>query len=163
MRSTFEPGPLGLVEVAADGVANLRVQPREIIGFPQDPTSSGLTHSVQATLNVGPPILLNGFFETGNLAGWSTGNDGGSEVLVQDNGNHIAWVGSVYGDSLLYQTFAVPVTGSTRVEATVYPICGDPVNDLQSVVVFDDNANILESLLFGWSDARTWTKLGADL
>jgi len=125
-------------------------------------TSAGLTQSAQATLRLEQPIVVNGTFETGNLAGWATGG-GGSEVLVQDNGNHIAWVGSLYGDSLLYQSFDVPDSGSSRIEATVYQICGDPANDFQSVVVFDENLNLLETLFLGCSDEAVWTRVGADV
>jgi hypothetical protein len=109
------------------------------------------------------PLVVNGGFDAGNFSGWSTDKNGGAKIVRQDDGNSIAWVGAVYGDSALAQDITVPETGTTTLQSIVFLACADPTADRQGIFLFDANSNIIATLFSGCSDARAWTKVDADL
>ena len=129
-------------------------------------------------------LLTNGSFETGNFNGWVT-TVGGSETLavvttvtdtyptvhtvVPQNGQYQAQFGHTNyptagnGTSSIYQSVAIPASGSTTLTFYGYFVTADNISFDQQTALVQDNVGATLITIFNQAITQPWTKYITDL
>jgi hypothetical protein len=134
-------------------------------GSVSDPTYY-LLDDVSVTVG-GKAALVNGDFELGSLAGWSTSGKVSASQATPHGGAWDAQIGSsgpFKGDSTLSQVIVVP-TGAPKLSFWYRPYCTDTIQyDQQQAEIRDATGKTtLQSLLNVCDGSGTWTQVNADL